>query len=53
MTGSFLTEPPVSPRVQTLYDEDLADDGYISTTPSAPSPTRNSPRLCPSRCARP
>jgi uncharacterized peroxidase-related enzyme len=29
MTGSFLHDPPVSPRVQALYDEDLADDGYI------------------------
>jgi uncharacterized peroxidase-related enzyme len=29
MTGSFLREPPVSPRVQALYDEDLAGDGYI------------------------
>jgi hypothetical protein len=29
MTGSFLHEPPVSPSVQALYDEDLADDGYI------------------------
>ena len=29
MTGSFLQEPPVSPRVQALYDEDLADGGYI------------------------
>ena len=29
MTGSFLHEPPVSPGVQALYDEDLADDGYI------------------------
>ena len=29
MTGSFLQEPPVSPRVQALYDEDLADDGYV------------------------
>src|SRR5215475_10874646 len=29
MTGSFLREPPVSPGVQALYDEDLADDGYI------------------------
>jgi uncharacterized peroxidase-related enzyme len=29
MTGSFLHEPPVSPRVQALYDEDLAGDGYI------------------------
>jgi hypothetical protein len=29
MTGSFLEEPPVSPHVQALYDEDLADDGYV------------------------
>ena len=29
MTGSFLKEPPVSPHVQALYDEDLADDGYV------------------------
>ena len=29
MTGSFLREPPVSPRVQELYDEDLAGGGYI------------------------
>ena len=29
MTGSFLQEPPVSPLVQALYDEDLAGDGYI------------------------
>ncbi|HYB15779.1 MAG TPA: hypothetical protein VEF71_09960 [Streptosporangiaceae bacterium] len=29
MTGSFLQEPPVSPQVQALYDEDLADDGYV------------------------
>ena len=29
MTGSFLEEPPVSPQVQALYDEDLADDGYV------------------------
>ena len=29
MTGSFLHEPPVSPLVQALYDEDLAGDGYI------------------------
>jgi hypothetical protein len=27
MTGSFLTEPPVSAEVQALYDEDLADGG--------------------------
>jgi hypothetical protein len=30
MTGSFLEEPPVSPQVQALYDEDLADDGYVT-----------------------
>ena len=29
MTGSFLDEPPVSAGVQALYDEDLADDGYV------------------------
>jgi len=29
MTGSFLQEPPVSPPVRALYDEDLADSGYI------------------------
>jgi len=29
MTGSFLKEPPASPHVQALYDEDLADDGYV------------------------
>ena len=29
MTGSFLEEPPVSAQVQALYDEDLADDGYV------------------------
>ena len=35
MTGSFLREPPVSPRVQALYDEDLAGDGYIWNLPPA------------------
>jgi uncharacterized peroxidase-related enzyme len=30
MTGSFLEEPPVSAPVQALYDEDIADDGYVS-----------------------
>ena len=30
MTGSFLNEPPVSPHVQALYEEDLADGGYVS-----------------------
>ena len=29
MTGSFLAEPPASPEVQALFDEDLADDGYV------------------------
>src|ERR1700735_4233588 len=29
MSGSFLEEPPVSPQVQALYDEDLADGGYV------------------------
>jgi uncharacterized peroxidase-related enzyme len=29
MTGSFLEEPPVSPSVQALYDEDLADGGFV------------------------
>lgn len=29
MTGSFLREPPVSPDVRALYDEDLQDDGYV------------------------
>ena len=29
MTGSFLEEPPVSPLVQALYDEDLEDSGYV------------------------
>jgi uncharacterized peroxidase-related enzyme len=30
MTGSFLTEPPDSPQVRELYDEDLAEDGYVT-----------------------
>jgi len=29
MTGSFLQEPPASPEVQALYDEDLADGGFV------------------------
>jgi len=29
MTGSFLQEPPASPQARELYDEDLADDGYV------------------------
>jgi uncharacterized peroxidase-related enzyme len=30
VTGSFLEEPPVSAEVRALYDEDLAEDGYVS-----------------------
>jgi uncharacterized peroxidase-related enzyme len=30
MTGSFLPEPPVSAQVQALYDEDLAEEGYVA-----------------------
>ena len=33
MTGSFLQEPPVSPQVRALYDEDLADGGYVWNVP--------------------
>ena len=29
MTGSFLDEPPPSDQVRALYDEDLADSGYV------------------------
>ena len=29
MTGSFLEEPPVSPEVRALYEEDLTDEGYV------------------------
>ena len=29
MSGSFLEEPPVSPEVQELFDEDLTDDGFV------------------------
>ena len=29
MTGSFLEEPQLSPQVQALYDEDLADGDYV------------------------
>ena len=29
MTGSFLEEPPVSAHVQELYNDDLADSGYV------------------------
>jgi uncharacterized peroxidase-related enzyme len=30
MTGSFLNEPPLSAQAQALYDEDLADGGFVS-----------------------
>jgi uncharacterized peroxidase-related enzyme len=30
MTGSFLEEPSPSPQAQELFDEDLAEDGYVS-----------------------
>jgi hypothetical protein len=29
MTGSFLQEPPASPQVQALYDDDIAYGGYV------------------------
>src|SRR6202167_6088406 len=29
MTGSFLEEPPPSPEAQALYDDDLADGGFV------------------------
>ena len=29
MSGGFLGEPPVSPEAQELFDEDLADDGFV------------------------
>jgi uncharacterized peroxidase-related enzyme len=29
MTGSFLEEPPDSPEVQELFDDDLSDDGFV------------------------
>ena len=29
MSGSFLEEPPVSPQAQELFDEDVADDGFV------------------------
>jgi alkylhydroperoxidase family enzyme len=29
MTGSFLTEPELTPAAQALHDEDIADDGYV------------------------
>jgi hypothetical protein len=33
MTGSFLDEPPLSPQVQALYDEDLATATTCGTCP--------------------
>jgi uncharacterized peroxidase-related enzyme len=30
MTGSFLEEPPPSPAVRALFDEDISEDGYIA-----------------------
>jgi uncharacterized peroxidase-related enzyme len=29
MTGSFLGQPPMTPQTQALYDEDVADSGYV------------------------
>ncbi len=29
MTGSFLEEPPMTPPVEALYDEDIAESGYV------------------------
>ena len=29
MSGSFLDEPPVSPQARELFDEDLAEDGFV------------------------
>jgi alkylhydroperoxidase family enzyme len=29
MTGSFLEEPPASAQVRELYNDDLADSGYV------------------------
>ena len=29
MTGSFLDEPPITPPAQELFDEDLAEDGFV------------------------
>jgi uncharacterized peroxidase-related enzyme len=30
MTGSFLEESPMSPQAHRLFDEDLAEDGFVS-----------------------
>jgi len=29
MTSGFLGSPPITPKVQALYDEDLAESGYV------------------------
>ena len=29
MTSSFLGSPPITPQVQALYDEDVAESGYV------------------------
>jgi uncharacterized peroxidase-related enzyme len=29
MSGTFLDEPPTTPATQALYDEDLAEDGFV------------------------
>ena len=29
MTGSFLDEPPLTPRAQALYDEDVTEGGFV------------------------
>jgi alkylhydroperoxidase family enzyme len=31
VTGNFLGEPPLTPEAQALYDEDLAEDGYVGS----------------------
>ena len=48
MTGNFLGEPPLTPAAQALYDEDLAEDGYVGAGRGC---GRISRRLCVS-CSR-
>jgi alkylhydroperoxidase family enzyme len=31
VTGNFLGEPPLTPDAQALYDEDVAEDGYVGS----------------------
>jgi alkylhydroperoxidase family enzyme len=31
VTGNFLVEPPLTPAAQALYDEDVAEDGYVGS----------------------